>query len=99
MGASAVLASPGVPSAVKHRPADVVPQPPVVKYEVANRLRELGPLPPALEAPCVVALALRRARTCGLDRVGDRTELVRGDVRDDPGLAGSVRGVPRCPMQ
>ena len=86
-------------SAVKHRPADVVPQPLVVKHELANRLRELVTLPPALESPCAVALAFRRARTCGLDRIGGRTEFVRGDVRDDPGLAGSVRGMPRCPTQ
>src|SRR3954468_14577215 len=71
-------------SAVEHRPADVVPQPLVVKYELANGLRELVTLPPALESPCAVALAFRRAGTCRLDRIGGRTELVRGDVRDDP---------------
>jgi len=86
-------------SAVKHRPADVVPQPLVVKYELANRLRELVTLPPALESPCDLALAFRRASTCGLDRIGGRTELVRGDVRDGPGLASSVRGMPCCPAQ
>src|ERR1700729_1009288 len=40
----AVLASLAC-SAVKHRPADVVPQPLVVKYELENRLRELIALP------------------------------------------------------
>src|SRR5712691_9149599 len=89
----AVLA-PSARSAVKHRPADAVPQPLVVKYELANRLRELVALPPALESPCGLALAFRRGGTCGLDRIGGRTEFVRSDVRDGPGLAGSVRGMP-----
>ncbi len=84
---------------IKHRPADVVPQPLVVKYEFANCVRELVTLPLALESPCGLALALRRSSTCGLDRIGGRTELVRGDVRDDPGLAGSIRGMPCCPAQ
>jgi hypothetical protein len=88
-------------SAVKHRPADVVPQPLVVKYELANRLWELVALPLAFESPCglALALALRRGSTCGLDRVGGRTELVRGDVWDGPGLASSVRGMSCCPTQ
>src|SRR5438874_3332436 len=87
------------PSAVEHRPADVVPQPLVVEYELANRLRELVALPPALESPCALALSFRRCSTCGLDRIGGRTELVRGDVCDGCGLAGSVSGMPRCPTQ
>src|SRR6516225_5463501 len=86
-------------SAVKHRPADVIPQPLVVKYELANRLRELVTLPPALESPCALTLASRRASTRGLDRIGGRTEFVRGDVRDGAGLASSVRGMPCCPTQ
>src|SRR5215468_4497611 len=88
---------PGPRSAVKHRPADVVPQPLVVKYEFANRLRELVTLPPALEPTC--ALAFRGASTRGLDRIGGRAEFVRGDVRDGPGLASSVRGMPCHPTQ
>src|SRR2546422_7922226 len=67
-------------SAVEHRPADVVPQPLVVEYELANRLRELVALPPALESPCALALSFRRGSGCRLDRIGGRTELVRGDV-------------------
>ena len=86
-------------SAVEHRPADVVPQPLVVEYELANRLRELVALPPALESTCALALSFRRGSTCGLDRVGGRTELVRGDVCDGRGLGGSVRGMPCCPTQ
>ena len=31
--------------------------------------------------------------------LGGRTELVRGDVSDGPGLASSVRGMPCCPTQ
>jgi hypothetical protein len=42
-------------SALEHRPGDIVPQPLVVEYELANRLRELVALPPALESPCAVA--------------------------------------------
>ena len=45
-------AGPYARSAVKHRPADVVTQPLVVKYELANRLRELVTLPLALKSPC-----------------------------------------------
>ena len=81
-------------SAVKHRPADVVPQPLVVKYEFANRLREMVTLPLALESPCGLAPAFRRGSTCGLDRVGGRTELMRGDVCDGSGLASGIRGMP-----
>src|SRR6202048_5185708 len=79
--------------AVKHRPADVVPQPLVVEYELADRLRELVALPPALESPCALALSFRRGGTRGLDRIGGRTELVRRDVCDDRRLAGGVRGM------
>src|SRR5437870_2473438 len=86
-------------SAVEHRPADVVAQPFVVEYKLANPLRELVALPPALESPCALALSFRRGSTCGLDRIGGRTELVRGDVCDGRGLAGSVRGMPCCPAQ
>jgi hypothetical protein len=86
-------------SAVEDRPADVVAQPLVVKYEVANRLWELVTLPLALESPGGFALALRRGSTRGLDRIGGRTELVRGDVCDGPGLSSSVRGMACCPSQ
>src|SRR5690242_182664 len=86
-------------SAVEHRPADVVPQPLVVEDERANRLRELVALPLALASPGALALACRRGRTDGLDRIGGRTELVRGDVGDGRGLAGSVRGMPCRPTQ
>src|SRR5260370_9346318 len=86
-------------SAVEHRAADVVPQPLVVEYELTNRLRELVALPPALESPCALALSFRRGSTCGLDRIGGRTELVRGDVCDGRGLAGSIRGMTCCPTQ
>src|SRR5258708_39755511 len=84
-------------SAVEHRPADVVPQPLVVEYELTNRRRELVALPPALEPPCALTLSFRRGSTCGLDRIGGRTQLVRGDVRDDCCLASSICGTPGCP--
>lgn len=86
-------------SAVEHRPADVVPQPLVVEYELANRLGELFALPSALESSCALALSFRRGSTYSLDRIGGRTELVRGDVCDGRGLACSVRGMPCCPTQ
>jgi hypothetical protein len=56
-------------------------------------------LPLALESPRGIAPALGRGSTYGLDRIGGRTKFVRGDVCDDPGLASSVRGIPRCPTQ
>ena len=77
--------------AVEHRPADVVPQPLVVEYELADRLRELVALPPALESPCALDLSFRRGGTCGLDRVGGRTELVRRDVCDGRGHCMAAR--------
>src|SRR2546429_8798727 len=86
-------------SAVKHRPADVVPQPLVVEHKLADRVRELVTLPSALQSPCGISLALRRGSTCGLDGIGGRTEFVRGDVCDGPRLAGSVPGMPCCPTQ
>jgi hypothetical protein len=48
---------------------------------------------PALSPSC------RRGSTCGLDRVGGRAELVRGDVCDDRRLAGSVGGMACRPTQ
>src|SRR5918911_1900235 len=90
---------PDARSAVEHRPADGVPHPLVVEDELANRLRELVALPPALESSCALALSFRRGSTCGLDRIGGRAELVRGDVRDACRLASSVRGMPCCPTQ
>src|SRR5437868_8500013 len=86
-------------SAVEHRPADVVPQPLVVKDELADRLRELVALPLALESPGALALSFRRGGTCGLDRISGRTELVRRDVCDDRRLAGGVCGMAWRPMQ
>src|ERR1700738_4058173 len=85
--------------AVEHRPADVVPQPLVVEYELADRLRELVALPPALESPCAFALSFRHGGACGLDRIGGRTELVRRDMCDDRRLARGVRGMAWRPTQ
>src|SRR6266705_1987997 len=85
--------------AVEHRPADVVPQLLVVEYELADRLRELVTLPPARESPCALALSFRRGGTCGLDRIGGRTELVRRDVCDGRRLAGGVSGMAWRPTE
>ena len=46
-----------------------------------------------------LALAFRRGRARGLDRVGCSAELVRGDVRDRRGLTGSIRGMARRSAQ
>src|SRR5919197_772897 len=86
-------------SAVEHQPADVVSQPLVVKHELADLLWKLLALPLALDSPCTLSLVFRRGGTHGLDRVGGGTELVRGDVRDDCGLASRVRGMPWCAAQ
>jgi hypothetical protein len=71
----------------------------VVEYELSNRLQELVALPQALDSKNVLGLSFRRGSTCGLDCVGGRTELVRGDVCDGRGLAGGVRGKAGCPTQ
>jgi hypothetical protein len=44
-------------SAVEHQPADVVPQPLVVKHELADLLWKLLALPPALDSPARSALS------------------------------------------
>lgn len=90
---------PDASSAVEHRPADVVSQPLVVEDELTDRSWELVTLPSALASPDALALVIRRAGTCGLDCVGGGTELVRGDVCDARGLAGSVRGMSWRPTQ
>jgi hypothetical protein len=82
------------PSAVEYRPADVVPQPLVVKHEFTNRLRELVALPVAFESPGDPVLAVRCGSTCGLDCIGGCTEFMCGDVCDGPGLASGLRRVP-----
>lgn len=64
-----------------------------------NRFWELVALPAALELSRAVALCFRRGRAGGFDRIGSRAKLVGGDVGDGRGLAGRVRGMPRCPAQ
>jgi hypothetical protein len=67
-------------SALKHRPANGVPQPLVMKHERANSFRQLIALPLALESPCSLALAFGCSSTCGLDRIGGRAKLVRDNM-------------------
>ena len=86
-------------SAVEHRPADVVAQPLIVEHELADRLWQPGPLPLALTSPCGLVLAFRRGGTSGLDRIGGRAEIVRGNMGNDGGLARSKCGVPWCPAE
>jgi hypothetical protein len=66
------VSGPDVRSAVKHRPADIIPQPLVVKNEPANRIRQLVTLPSALASPCGLGFAVRRVSTRGLNRIGGR---------------------------
>src|SRR2546430_3222030 len=99
-GASACTpaGSAGAPDAllaVEHRPAEVVPQPLVVEYELANRLRELVALPPALESPRALALSFRRGSTCGLDRIPPpATPRVSAPYRECRGGPGSPPILP-----
>jgi hypothetical protein len=90
----AILQSRGRPSAVEHRPADLVTQPLIIEDEFANRIRELFALPMALEPAGAVTLPYEGRRTHGFDRVGRSPKLVRGDMRHDCRLAGSICGVP-----
>jgi hypothetical protein len=62
-------------------------------------LRKLVALPFALAPPCDRGLSFRGSGTWRLDRVGGCTELVRRDVCDGRGLAGSVGGMPCCAAQ
>jgi hypothetical protein len=76
-----------------------VPQPLVIKHELANSVRQLITLPLALESPCSLALAFGCSSTCSLDRIGGRAKLVRGNMGDGPGLASGVCGMPCRTMQ
>jgi hypothetical protein len=80
-------------STFEHRPADLVAQPLVVEDEVADRIRELFALPPALESSGARSLVRGSGRTRCLDRIGRSTELVCGDMRHHRGLASSERCV------
>ena len=77
---------------VEYRPADVVSQPLIVENELADRIRELFALPPALDAAGVL-LTSKRRRARRLDRVGRSTEVVGGDVRHRGRLPRCIRGV------
>jgi hypothetical protein len=66
-----------VASAVKHRPADVVPQALIVKYEFTNIGWELVTLPLALASAGGLCFALWHGSTRGLDRIRSRTQVVR----------------------
>jgi hypothetical protein len=83
----------------EHRPAELVPQPLIVEDEGSDRLRELRPLPRALEPAGLLRLLARGGGTRRLDRVCRRAELVRRDVGHRRRLAGGVGGVPRCALQ
>src|SRR5512137_783891 len=85
---------PSRPSAVEHRPADLVSQPLILQDEFANRIGELFALPTALEPAGALTLASGGGRTRGFDGVSCSTELVGGDMRHSCRLAGSKCGVP-----
>jgi hypothetical protein len=77
-------------SALKHRPADVVPQPLVIKYELANSLRQLITLPLALDR---LAAGVRRWSV----RIGAHLRLAPGcDELDDIWARASVGTTARC---
>src|SRR5579859_3261370 len=86
-------------SAVEYPPADAVSQPLIVQDQIANRIRQLVALPAALAPAGTLALAFRRRRAGGLDRVGSGAELVRGDVRHHRRLTGSKCGMTRRSAQ
>jgi hypothetical protein len=71
----------------------------IVEHKLANRVRKLVTLPPALPTPGGLRLARLRDRTGGLDRVGGGSKLMRGDVRNSSSLARSVCGMPGSPTQ
>jgi hypothetical protein len=83
-----------VASAVKHRPADVVPQPLIVKYEFTDGVRELVTLPLALASAGGLCLALWHGSARGLDRIRSRAQVVRCHMCHGAGLACGVRGMP-----
>jgi hypothetical protein len=86
-------------SALKHRPADLVPQPLVIKHERTNSLRQLIALPLALESPCRLALAIGCSSTCGLDRIGGRAKLVRGNMGDGPAWPAAYAACRAAPCR
>jgi len=49
--------------------------------------------------PALSPSPFRRGGTCGLDRIGGRTELVRRNVRDDRRLASGVCGMAWRPLR
>ena len=74
------------PSAVEHRPADLIPQPLILQDKFANRSGELLALPTALEPAGALTLVSGCGRTRGFDGVGRSTELVCSDMRHCCGL-------------
>ena len=83
----------------KYRPAHIIASSLIIKHQFANFIGELFALPAALEPAGPLALAFRRSRARGLDRVGCGAELVGGCVRDRRRLTGSIRGMARRSAQ
>lgn len=77
----------------------MIAQPLVVKHQLSDFGRKLLTLPLALLAAGSFALSFRSRRLCGLNRIGSRTKLVCGNVRDRRGLTRRVSGMPRCSIQ
>ena len=71
---------PGRVSELKHRPANGVSQPLVVKNKVPNGVRELVALPLALESSGSLAFSRRHRSTHCLDGVGGRAEFVGSNM-------------------
>lgn len=85
---------PSGPSAVEHRPADLVSQPLILQDEFTNCIRELCALPAALEPAGALFLTWGGSRSHGLDRVSRSAQLMGRDMRHRCGLAGRVRRMP-----
>lgn len=86
-------------STVEHRPADLVAQPLIVQHEFADRFRKLAALPAALQPSGSLLVAIGGGSTRRPDRIGSSTEFVRGDMRDNSGLASGVSGMPGSSAQ
>jgi hypothetical protein len=93
------MGRPAARSAVEREPAQRVAQPLVVEHELPDLVGELGALPLALQAAGRPALLFSRCHPRRPDRVGRGTQLMCCDMAHGRGLAGSVRGMPRCPTQ
>ena len=81
--------------AVKHIPAQRIAQPLVIQYQVADGVRQLCSLPMALLPARFLLLVFQRCFADGPDRIGRRTEFVRGHMGNGYSLPSRQRCHPR----